>query len=174
MIKTMIKGAGIFMSLAVLVSRFGDLLIEQSPPPIGEEAAPYEDFAADLTRIRNALNHHLIPLLALARCDGDFAMAEREAILTYCLAHLNDLDMAATPDERAALDSYLREFRPARAQLAAALKRLERESEARIAALIAAAQAVVDADGVRRAYEVKILSEIADELAVIQRKTANP
>jgi hypothetical protein len=157
------------MSLAVLVNRFGDFIIEQSPPPQAEDKGSYEDFAADLSRVRNALNHHLIPLLALARCDGDFATAEREAIRTYCLAHLGDLDMAATPAECAALDVYMREFRPTRAQLAVALKRLEREPEAKIAALLAAAQAVVDADGVRRAYEVKILGDIADELAALQR-----
>jgi hypothetical protein len=156
------------MNLALLVTRFGDFVIEQSPPPMGGDSGPYEEFAADLARIRNVLNHHLIPLLALARCDGDFAVAEREAILNYCLAHLNDLDMPPTPDERAALDAYLREFRPGRAQLAAALKRLEKESEVKIAALIAAARAVVDADGVRRAYELKILGEIADELAALR------
>ena len=159
------------MSLAVLVTRFGDFLIEQSPPPMGEDAGPYEAFPADLGRIRSALNHHLIPLLALARCDGEFAMAEREAILTYCLAHLSDIDMTPTHEEQTALDAYLREFRPGRAQLAAALKRLEKEPAPRIAALIAAAQAVVDADGERRAYEVKILSEIASELAALRPPT---
>jgi hypothetical protein len=139
---------------------------------MGDDAAPYEAFAADLGRIRSALNHHLIPLLALARCDGEFAMAESEAIMTYCLAHLSDIDMTPTHEEQAALDAYLREFRPAHAQLSAALKRLEKESEARIAALIAAAQAVVDADGERRAYEVRILSEIPNELAALRPPTS--
>jgi hypothetical protein len=156
------------MSLAVLVNRFGDFIVEQSPPSQGEDNGSHEDFTADLARVRNVLNHHLIPLLALARCDGDFAGAERQAIRNYCLAHLDILDMTPTSAEREALDAYLLEFRPGRAQLAAALKRLEREPEARIAGLIAAAQAVVDADG-DRAYEVKILGEIADELAHLQQ-----
>jgi hypothetical protein len=157
------------MSLAVLVNRFGDFVIEQTPPAFGEGSGPYVDFAVELVRVRNVLNHHLIPLLALARCDGDLAMAEREAIQNYCLAHLGDLGTPPTPEERAALDAYVREFRPSRAQLAVALKRLEKEPHARIAALIAAAQAVIDADGVRRAYELKMLGDIADELAALRQ-----
>jgi hypothetical protein len=161
------------MSLAVLVRRFGDLLIDQAPAATSQNPASYEVFPEDLTRLRGALNHHLIPLLTLARCDGEFAAAERDAVMTYCLAYLGDIGMKPTPDERAALDAYLRAFKPIRPQLAPALKRLEAESAMRIADLIAAAQAVVDADGVRRAYEVKILGEIANELAALPENTRN-
>jgi tellurite resistance protein len=154
------------MSLAVLVRRFGDLLNDQ-PPPSASYAEPYEDFPEKLTRLRATLNHHLIALLTLARCDGELAAVEREAILTYCQEYLADIGMTTTPDERAALEQYVRVFKPARPQLALALKRLETEPKAHIAGLIAAAQAVADADGVRRAYEVKILGEIAKDLAAL-------
>ena len=155
------------MSLAVLVRRFGDLLIDHAPAPSGETAEPYEAFPQELTRLRAALNHHLIPLLTLARCDGAFADAESEAIMRYALVYLSDAGMTPTGAERSALDNYLRAFKPARPQLVQALKRLETEPKARIARLIAAAQAVVDADGVRRAYEVKILGDIAHDLAAL-------
>ncbi len=70
-------------------------------------------------------------------------------------------------DQHSALADYLREFRPTRAQLTPALQRLGNEPKARLVALIEAARAIVDADGERRPYEVKILAEIASDLDAI-------
>ena len=76
------------MSLGVLVGRFGEFVSEQAP---AAETAPVtqEVFPADLTHIRDALNHHIVPLLLLARADGETAPVEREAILRYCIARAN-------------------------------------------------------------------------------------
>jgi hypothetical protein len=153
------------MSLGVLVGRFGEFVSEQMPesqPPM-----PEEPFPADLTHIREAFGHHLVPLMLLARSDGETALSEREVVLHYCLARADEAGLNLTPAETAALSDYLRDFRPTRMQLGPALKRLEHDSKADIAALVAAAQAVVDADGERRPREMQFLDELNRDLAAL-------
>lgn len=154
------------MSTGLLVARFGDFVQELAPvsaePMISE--AP---FPTALAIIRAELNHHLIPLLLLSRSDADCAVVEREAISSYCVKHLSSSGVTLSTDQHSALMEYLRDFRPTRAQLTPALERLEQEPKPRLVALIEAARAVVDADGERRPYEVKILAEIASDLDAI-------
>ncbi|HXL98877.1 MAG TPA: hypothetical protein VN932_03030, partial [Rhizomicrobium sp.] len=60
---------------------------------------------------------------------------------------------------------YVAGFRPSLMQLTPALKRLEHDSAADMALLLEAAQSVVDADGERRAEEVKFLAGMRGDLA---------
>jgi tellurite resistance protein len=154
------------MSLGLLVGRFGEFLSEPAPPAPKNPPAPVS-FPADLTRLRDAFNHHIIPLALLARSDGEAVMPERLVILRYCQKRAKNADAALTLDEVAALGDYLRDFKPTRGQLASAIKRLEHDSKADIADLIAAAQGVVDADGERRPREVQFLAELSRDLAAL-------
>jgi hypothetical protein len=156
------------MSLGLLVGRFSDFLQEEATSP--SAATPdlsSELFPADLTRIREAVGHHFVPLMWLSRCDGESALAERQVVLSHCLERARQMGVEATLAEVAALTDHLRDFRPTRAQLQPALKRLERDSKDDIIALVAAAKAVVDADGVRRPREVRFLDELSRDLSAL-------
>jgi hypothetical protein len=150
------------MSLGVLVGRFGGFVREQhSPPPIvGDEAS----FPESLLHIREAVGHHLIPLTLLARADGDYAELEQEAILNHCIALARDAGIETEEHEVVVLKEYICDYRPTLIQLDPALHRLSRCSHAEVAALVRAAQAVVDADGTRREEETRLLEELLVEL----------
>jgi hypothetical protein len=152
------------MSLGVLVGRFGEFLSELSPVEQAD-ARPEEHFAGALMRVRERFNHHIIPLILLANSDGETVEPERVVILRYCLERAGDYAIAVTSEEEEALMSYLRSFRPTQAQLGAAVSRLKRESRRDILSLVAAAQALVDADRERRAREVDFLAKLSRDLA---------
>jgi hypothetical protein len=149
------------MSLGILVGRFGDFVREQNPPA---EPVP-APFPSDLKHIHETAGHHVVLLALLARADGETAASEKDVIVTHCLAFANAAGHSVSDAERAALADYVSRFRPALMQLDPALKRLAHDSKADIAALFAAAQAVVDADGVRRPAEVRLLAELREDLA---------
>ena len=153
------------MSLGLLVGRFANYVSEQpvAPEPMGAG----DDFPDDLKRGRDAFGHHLVTLLLVARCDGESLPEEREVILNHCLARAKLSGLELSLNEMAALSDYLREFRPTQAQLRPALKRLDRDSKDDIIALVAAAQGVVDADGMRRPREVQFLSQLSRDLAAL-------
>ncbi|HEY4263672.1 MAG TPA: hypothetical protein VGM72_00010 [Micropepsaceae bacterium] len=153
------------MSLGLLVGRFASFVSEQPLPP--EPAGIVEDFPSDLMRSRDAFGHHLVTLLLIARCDGECAVQEREVILDHCLdrAKLSGLELSLM--EKTALSDYLHAFRPSRAQFGPALKRLHHDSHGDIVSLVAAAQRVVDADGVRRPREIKFLEDLSRDLACL-------
>jgi tellurite resistance protein len=146
-----------------VVRRFGEVVAAR-PSCAVQPAGGARPFPAGLEQLREAFGHHLIALLLLARSDGEVAAAERGVILDYCLARASDAGLAVSPADRAALAEYLRDFKPSRMQWDRALRRLEREPPECIRALIAAARAVVDADGVRRADELRLLGELEDDL----------
>jgi hypothetical protein len=152
------------MSLGVLVERFGAFVAE-SAPAATPWSYPEEPFPNDLVRVREAIGHHLIPLLLLASIDGECIMAERQIILRYCLDRARAAGLGLSFDEKAALSDYVNEFRPSLSQLGAAVKKLHHDSKPSLTELIVAAQAVVDADGVRRAREVKFLEDLSRDLA---------
>jgi hypothetical protein len=151
------------MSLGILVGRFGTFVREQHdamPTPVAEK--PFPD---DLVHLRETVGHHLIPLTILARADGDYADVEQEAIVSHCLSLVRAAGLNADDAHAMMLKEYICDYRPARTQLDLALHRLARGTPDEVAALLAAAQAVVDADGQRRAEEVKLLDELLEELA---------
>jgi hypothetical protein len=150
------------MTLGLLVGRFGDVVREQTPLAQADLLSD-EPFPSQLSHLRTAFAHHLIPLALLSRADGDYSEIEQEAILAHCLTLAAKAGMPIEDGERAALRAYIAEFRPTFAQLDPALKRIEDEPVRHFAELLAAAKAVVDADGVRRPGEVKLLAEIEDE-----------
>ncbi len=153
------------MSFGVLVDRFGAFLAETAPAAEGVYAE--DAFPHNLLRVRDAFGHHLIPLLLLASIDGECIMAERQTILRYCLDRARSTGLGLDFDEKAALSDYVNEFRPSMPQLSHAVNKLHHDTKANMAELIVAAQAVVDADGERRAREVKFLEDLSRDLAAL-------
>jgi len=154
------------MTLGLLVGRLGGFLEERAATVSGPAEAA-ESFPADTARLREALNHHIIPLLLLSRADGESVAPERDAILRYCINAMKDAGGSVSDEEAQALGAYIESYRPTRMQLASALKRLETESRERILALVAAAQVVISADAEHRDSEKRFLSDIAKELAAL-------
>jgi hypothetical protein len=69
--------------LGILVETFGNFVREIHIPPEALEAQV--GFPADLHDLREAVGHHLIPLLLLARTDRAFVPSEFDVIVTHCL-----------------------------------------------------------------------------------------
>ena len=156
------------MSLGLLVGRFGQFVREQHEAPV-QDAGPEVRFPLEIVRLREAVSHHVIPLALLARADGDFAQSERQAILDHCLALLRQNGTPASDADRAALEDYITDFRPSLMQLEPALKRLEREPPETVAAMLAAATAVMEADGRCDPAEARLIAEMREELSKLPR-----
>ena len=150
------------MTLGLLINRFGDFLTEWSTAPSDTVAAPH-----DLARIFKHQGHHLVALALLARSDGESAQSEREVILRYSVERAKKSGMDITPAERLALNDYLFGFRPSRTQLTTAVKHMRQDSKEDMVALVAAARAIVDADGERRPRELEFLNELSRDLAAL-------
>ena len=73
-----------------------------------------------------------------------------------------------TAQEMAALEEYLRHFRPTQFALLPAIARLKQASRAQIERLVAAAHDVVDADGEVRLQEVLFLRSLRHDLAALR------
>ena len=69
-----------------------------------------------------------------------------------------------TPEEEEVLEEYLRHFLPTLKQLIPTLDQLKHDTKAEIAGLIAAAHALVEADGTVRLREVAYLASLQDAL----------
>lgn len=153
------------MSLGALVGRFSDFLADSLGGTRDDVSAavPHDD----LLRIRETYGHHLVVLALLARADGLAAPSEREVILNHCIERAKKAGIELTETEKRALRDYLSEFSPFPAQLELAVKHLRLDSQDDVVALVVAARAIVDADGVRRPREVDFLSELARDLATL-------
>ena len=73
----------VVMSLGLLVGRFGSFVRETHVAPV-ETASP-TPFPDELNHLREAVGHHLIPLVLIARSDGEFESRERDVIVTHCV-----------------------------------------------------------------------------------------
>jgi tellurite resistance protein len=151
------------MSLGLLVGRFGNYVRETYVPPV--QALPEEDFPDSLNHVREAAGHHLIPLILIAHADGDFAPSERDVIVTHCVTLAQSRGLEINGKDTLAFSDYVQDFRPTLVQLEPALHRLSHSPHEEIVLLIDAARAVVQADGVTRPEETRLLQEMSEELA---------
>jgi hypothetical protein len=151
------------MSLGLLVGRFSAFLNEQ--PATFFDSTPSEAaFPRDLERLREQFGHHIVLLTLLSRSDGQAVIQEREAILRHCLEEARKAGAPATASEAAELGDYLHDLRPTTAQLGPSIRRLEDGTKEEVLAVVAAAIAVVDADGARRPREMEFLTDLKREL----------
>lgn len=153
------------MSLGRLVGRFGDFLSQKLLASRDSTPAPL--LQDDLMRIRETYGHHLVVLALLARADGVADPSERDVILRHCIARAKNAGIELTEAEKLALNHHLYEFRPLRSQLERAVRHMRRDTREDIIALVVAAKAIVDADGVRRPREVEFLKALARELETL-------
>lgn len=156
------------MALGLLVGRFGTFVREvhqSSGAAAGGAPSSSAAFPSELNALRDAIAHHLIPLVLLARCDNDYAEREREAIVEHCasLARRRGLELADA--QRRALTDYVSDYRPSLLQLDPALSIVAEAPHEEVALLIAAARVVVEADGRVEPEEARFLSELSEELA---------
>lgn len=149
------------MSLHILVEQFGEFVRNAHEPA---EAKPEPAFPAELQDLRDAINHHLIPLLLLARSDRDFASEERDVIVSHCMAMAEHHGALKDASHTEALQNYAANFRPTLLQLAPALARLARGDHQEFAALVKAARHVVMSDGIARPEEERLLARLRTEL----------
>lgn len=115
--------------------------------------------------MRDAINHHLIPLALLACADGYVAAAERQAIVHHALILLEKIGYPVTTDELHKLMDYVSYLNPSLMQLDPALHRLEREDADSKIAFLGAVRAVAMADGRIDPAEARLLDELKLEFA---------
>jgi hypothetical protein len=150
------------MTLGLLVGRFGNFVRETHVPQA--DSPPVSPFPDSLNHLRDTVGHHLIPLVLIARSDGEFERRERDTVITHCVtfARARGLELDGTGTVEFA--EYVESYRPSLMQLDPALKRLEHGSHDELAALVAAARAVIEADGVIRPEETRFLDQLNEEL----------
>lgn len=151
------------MSMDVLLGRFADFVQSQPMPEIPVQTA--EAFPDELAHIRDVCGHHIVLLTLLAQADGDRQAAEIQQIVSHCVDRARQAGITISPAERASLEAYLNGFRASRMQLDPALKRLHHDTKENFLSLIAAAQRLVEADGVERQEEMRLLGTLQRDLA---------
>jgi len=120
-----------------------------------------------LARVFATFADHLVALILVARSDDKVVDEEREVILRYCVEHARKRGFELTLEEKAALDHYLRRFKPSMPQMIAAMEAVERlkhGTKDEVAELIGGARAVIEADGVVRLQEALYLDELQHNL----------
>jgi hypothetical protein len=150
------------MTLGLLVGHFGNFVREihvrqdDSPPP-----TPFPD---SLNHLREAVGHHLVPLILVARSDGEFEGRERDVIVTHCVTLARSRGLELDGSGTVEFVEYIEGYWPSLLQLEPALKRLEHGDHDELAALLMAVRAVIEADGVIRPEETHLLDQLNEEL----------
>src|SRR5262245_51577885 len=148
-------------SLAVLVDELVTYLRDQhEPQDESERNAP----PAGLARVFDTFSHHLVALTLVARSDDKAVAKEREVTFRHCKSRARTAGLEMSRDEDEALNDYLRDLKPTIQQVSLMLDRLKHDTKAEILGLVAAAHAVVEADGVVRLQEVCYLASLQHAL----------
>lgn len=148
--------------LGILVETFGNFVREIHIPLEAIEAQV--GFPRELHDLRDAVGHHLIPLLLLARTDRNFVPSEFDVIVDHCLTFAAQRGVACDGIRVAAFREYVDTFRPALIQLDPAIARLCQCEHGEFVCLLEAARKLVAADGVSRPEEVEFLAKLQSQL----------
>jgi|SRR5882672_6448948 len=148
-------------SLAILVAGLAEFLREQQKLRSAILPGPFPD---ELARVFEVSGHHIVALILVARSDDEVVATERQTIVRHCADRAQKAGLELSSMERAALYDYLHDFRPTLMQLISAVERLKHDTKGEIAELIAAAQEVVEADGVVRLQEALYLTSLQRDL----------
>jgi len=151
-------------SLATLV----DGLVAYLKDRAGTHASPSDSRPDGLARVFDSFGHHLIALMLVARSDDDVAAKERDVIQRHCIARARNAGIDTTDDEEAALKNLLRHFRPTMQHVTLMLEGLKHDTKDDIAGLVAAAHAVVQADGAVRFQEMAYLASLQHDLLALE------
>ena len=146
------------MSFESVINRFGALVRSLSSSSSLE--GPEIPFPFQLESFRPHIEHHLAPLILVARADHELLRAERDVIVDHCRAVLRRRDKLLSESEITALEDFADHFSPNASQLDAALRKFEGEGKDEFTSLLAAADRVILADDVVREEERAALAEI--------------
>jgi len=151
------------MSLHMFTNRLGEFIRENHIP--AEDISLEVPFPIELRELREAVGHHLIPLLLIARSDRNIAPEECEIIVQHGLDTAARHGIVNDEKHSKALREYVATFRPALSQLDPAIAHLAYGDHEDFVALVDAARNVVMCDGVSRPEEAKFLALLRNELA---------
>jgi hypothetical protein len=150
------------MSFELVIDRFETFVRGVYSP---SNAGPQTPFPFQLESVRAVFEHHLAPLIVVARSDHELLRAERDEIVSHCRALLrHKKDKLLSASEITALEDYVDHFAPSPAQIDAALRALKSEGKDAFASLLAAADRVILADEVVRDEERSLLAEIKKQI----------
>lgn len=151
--------------LGGLVEIFGGFVREVYVPMEAIDAQV--GFPPELHDLRDAVGHHLIPLLLLARADRECAPCEFEIVVAHCTAFARQRGVACDERKAAAFRDYAASFRPSLMQLDPALAQFARCEPGEFAALLNAAQELVASDGASKPEEMRFLAQLRQRLATL-------
>lgn len=103
-----------------------------------------------LTRIRQTFTPHMMALARLCHNDSGFSRDEQGIIFEHCLKLARDADRPINEGEKRTLKQFLKTLKPIKLFLGPAMRALQEDRPERIAALLSAADEVINADGLRR------------------------
>lgn len=118
-----------------------------------------------LTRIRLIFTAHMMALAHLCHNDSGFSQDEQGIIFDHCLKLAHDADRPATAGEKRTLENFLKTLKPMKLFLGRTMRALQEDRPERLAALLAAADQVINADGLRRHNEISIFGLLRREMA---------
>ncbi len=151
-------------SLATLIDALVAFIQDRGQPHL---ALPQSLPPEQLARVFETFEHHLVALSLVARSDAKVAAAERDVIFRHCVRRAQMAGREMTSAEEDALRDYLRHFRPAMQHMTPMLERLKHDTKGEIGGLIAAAHALVEADGVVRLQELSYLASLQRDLLAL-------
>ena len=156
------------MSIQSLLSRFGAFIrgLYTLPPQAGPEVPfPFRLRSQEIT-----IGHHLVPLIMLARSDGELSEGERDVIVAHCQVLSTRRGQRLNPQELTDLETYIGHLAPDLAVLDPALRRLESGGHDELADLFSAAHRVILVDDIVKAGELNQLVDIMEQLDRLRAK----
>ena len=156
------------MAYESVIDRFADFVRSLYP---AEKAGPEVPYPFQLDPFRNTIEHHLPPLIMIARADRHLLKDERNAIVDHCRALLRHQDKLLSASEITAMQDYINHFAPNHAQLDSALQKFRTGAPEDFGTLLAGAEHVMTADDIVTAEEKSELAEIKTQYEGLRAKS---
>lgn len=135
--------------------------------PAGHEGAPEPGVLADTSgrAIIAACRDGLRALTALAKIDGHLHDKELESVVGFAEATAKKAGLAMSPDDKSAVQRYVRNLQPTGDVVADSLDRIAQTNLATQKEFFWYAHDVMDADGLQDEAEIKMFLEISEALS---------
>jgi hypothetical protein len=156
------------MAYESVIDRFAAFVRNLYP---ADKAGPEVPYPFQLDPYRNTIEHHLLPLIMIARADRHLLKDERNAIVDHCRALLRQQDKLLSASEITAMQDYITHFAPNHAQLDTALQRFRTGAPGDFGSLLAGAEHVMTADDVVTDEEKSELEEIKTQFEALRTKS---
>lgn len=135
--------------------------------PAGTDGVPVSAALSDTSgrAIIAACRDGLRALTALAKIDGHLHQKELESVLAYAAASAKMADIAMSPDDKKAIERYVRNLQPTGDVVTDSLDRIAETDLATQKEFFWYAHDVMDADGLQDEAEIKMFLEISEALS---------